>query len=82
MQSENVSLIPCRVLTASTFRFAITVCPVYEEENDRVNSPFDLANTTPFSWSWLSTINRVNSQVQKVRGTSRPGRQYKRLTIL
>ncbi|EGN92189.1 hypothetical protein SERLA73DRAFT_117634 [Serpula lacrymans var. lacrymans S7.3] len=45
--------------------FAIVVCPVYEDPADQTNSPFDLQNASPFSWSWLSTINRVNSQVQK-----------------
>ncbi|KAF8492499.1 hypothetical protein JB92DRAFT_3002755 [Gautieria morchelliformis] len=45
--------------------FGVTVCPVYEDTEDQSNSPFDLPNTTPFSWSWLSTINRVNTQVQK-----------------
>ncbi|KAH0836620.1 tRNA intron endonuclease [Lanmaoa asiatica] len=46
--------------------FAIVVCPAYEDPADKDGSPFDLANASPFSWSWLSTINRVNSQVQKV----------------
>jgi len=45
--------------------FAIVVCPVYEDPADQASSPFDLQNTSPFEWSWLSTINRVNSQVQK-----------------
>ncbi|KAI9464163.1 hypothetical protein HD554DRAFT_2026547 [Boletus coccyginus] len=45
--------------------FAIVVCPVYEDDADRDGSPFDLNNASPLSWSWLSTINRVNSQVQK-----------------
>jgi len=45
--------------------FAILVCPVYEDIADQESSPFDLQNTSPFEWSWLSTINRVNSQVQK-----------------
>ncbi|KAH7890721.1 hypothetical protein F5I97DRAFT_1923211 [Phlebopus sp. FC_14] len=45
--------------------FAIVVCPVYEDPADKESSPFDLRNTCPFSWSWLSTINRVNAQVQK-----------------
>ncbi|KAF8449073.1 hypothetical protein L210DRAFT_3388380 [Boletus edulis BED1] len=45
--------------------FAIVVCPVYEDPADQDGSSFDLNNTSPFSWSWLSTINRVNSQVQK-----------------
>ncbi|KAF9245279.1 hypothetical protein BU15DRAFT_85612 [Melanogaster broomeanus] len=45
--------------------FAIVVCPVYEDPADQESSPFELQNASPFSWSWLSTINRVNSQVQK-----------------
>ena len=47
-------------------RFAIVVIPVYEDPEDQKESPFKLNNAEPFSWSWLSTINRVNSQVQKV----------------
>lgn len=47
-------------------RFAIVVCPVYEDPADRDSSPYELQNVDPFTWSWLSTINRVNSQVQKV----------------
>lgn len=50
-------------------RFAIVVCPVYEDPEDQDASPFNLNNASPFSWSWLSTINRVNSQVQKVRSS-------------
>jgi tRNA-splicing endonuclease subunit Sen2 len=45
--------------------FAIVVIPVYEDPEDQANSPFKLQNVEPFTWSWLSTINRVNSQVQK-----------------
>ncbi|KAH8116403.1 hypothetical protein DFH11DRAFT_1580325 [Phellopilus nigrolimitatus] len=45
--------------------FALVVCPVYEDPSDRASSPFDLQNVDPFTWSWLSTINRVNTQVQK-----------------
>ncbi|KAL5531661.1 hypothetical protein ACEPAG_4538 [Sanghuangporus baumii] len=45
--------------------FALVVCPVYEDPSDRESSPFDLQNVDPFTWSWLSTINRVNTQVQK-----------------
>ncbi|KDQ61592.1 hypothetical protein JAAARDRAFT_122938 [Jaapia argillacea MUCL 33604] len=45
--------------------FAVVVCPVYEDPSDQESSPFDLQNASPFAWSWLSTINRVNSQVQK-----------------
>lgn len=47
-------------------RFAIVVIPVYEDPEDQKSSPFELNNAEPFTWSWLSTINRVNSQVQKV----------------
>jgi len=47
-------------------RFALVVIPVYQDPQDQERSPFDLPNSTPFSWSWFSTINRVNSQVQKV----------------
>lgn len=52
-------------LTEDT-RFAIVVIPVYEDPEDQKTSPFDL-NAEPYTWTWLSTINRVNSQVQKVR---------------
>ena len=45
----------------------MVVIPVYEDPADQASSPFTLPNAGPFSWSWLSTVNRVNSQVQKVR---------------
>lgn len=45
--------------------FALVVCPVYEDPQDQVNSTLSLENSNPFPWSWLSTVNRVNSQVQK-----------------
>ncbi|KZT37943.1 hypothetical protein SISSUDRAFT_986972 [Sistotremastrum suecicum HHB10207 ss-3] len=45
--------------------FAILVIPVYENAADQKSSPFDLPNAGPISWTWLGTINRVNSQVQK-----------------
>ncbi|PFH51048.1 hypothetical protein AMATHDRAFT_143567 [Amanita thiersii Skay4041] len=45
--------------------FAIIICPIYEDPDDQACSPFTLQNTEPLTWSWLSTINRVNSQVQK-----------------
>ncbi|KAI0077732.1 hypothetical protein K474DRAFT_1595426 [Panus rudis PR-1116 ss-1] len=45
--------------------FAVVVMPVYEDPEDKKTSPFNLYGAEPFSWSWLSTINRVNSQVQK-----------------
>ena len=50
----------------SLVRFALVVVPVYEDQQDQEASPFNLPNSTPFSWSWFSTINRANSQVQKV----------------
>ncbi|KAI0794017.1 hypothetical protein C8Q74DRAFT_1193999 [Fomes fomentarius] len=45
--------------------FAIVVIPVYEDPADQQSSPFNLPNSNTFSWSWLSTVNRVNAQVQK-----------------
>ncbi|TFY80459.1 hypothetical protein EWM64_g3551 [Hericium alpestre] len=45
--------------------FAMVVIPIYEDPDDEKTSPYALQNVSPFSWQWLSTINRVNSQVQK-----------------
>ncbi|KAH9176033.1 hypothetical protein EDB89DRAFT_1943344 [Lactarius sanguifluus] len=45
--------------------FAMVLIPVYEDPEDAKSSPFKLSNAEPFAWQWLSTINRVNSQVQK-----------------
>ncbi|KAF8998560.1 hypothetical protein BDQ17DRAFT_1247564 [Cyathus striatus] len=45
--------------------FALVVLPVYEDPEDEKLSSIQLQNVSPFGWSWLSTINRVNSQVQK-----------------
>ncbi|TCD65903.1 tRNA splicing endonuclease subunit sen2 [Steccherinum ochraceum] len=45
--------------------FGVLVIPVYEDPADKLSSPYALANADPMSWTWLSTINRVNSQVQK-----------------
>ncbi|KAF9045704.1 hypothetical protein BDZ89DRAFT_1007929 [Hymenopellis radicata] len=45
--------------------FALVICPVYEDPADQKSSRTNLQNATPFSWTWLSTINRVNTQVQK-----------------
>ncbi|KAF9511378.1 hypothetical protein BS47DRAFT_1346894 [Hydnum rufescens UP504] len=45
--------------------FSLVVCPTYEDPGDEQSSPFDLPNTKPISWSWLSTLNRVNTQVRK-----------------
>ncbi|KAF5361891.1 hypothetical protein D9756_002586 [Leucocoprinus leucothites] len=45
--------------------FALVVCPVYEDPEDQARSTINLESSNPFPWSWLSTINRVNSQVQK-----------------
>ncbi|KAI0272687.1 hypothetical protein BC834DRAFT_1000712 [Gloeopeniophorella convolvens] len=39
--------------------------PVYDDPEDAKSSPYNLPNVAPFTWQWLSTINRVNSQVQK-----------------
>ncbi|KDR67966.1 hypothetical protein GALMADRAFT_257484, partial [Galerina marginata CBS 339.88] len=44
---------------------SLVVLPVYEDPEDQKSSSIDLQNSSPFAWSWLSTINRVNSQVQK-----------------
>lgn len=44
----------------------MVLIPVYEDPNDIKSSPFALSELEPFTWQWLSTINRVNSQVQKV----------------
>ena len=46
--------------------FAVVVVPVYEDPEDAKDSPHTLQNVEPFTWSWLSTLNRVNTQVQKV----------------
>lgn len=45
--------------------FAVVVCPVYEDPADQDASVTNLSNSVPFSWTWLSTINRVNTQVLK-----------------
>ena len=50
----------------ASVRFALVVIPVYEDPEDQKTSVTNLQNASPFAWSWLSTINRVNSQVQKV----------------
>ncbi|KAJ3550568.1 hypothetical protein NM688_g5044 [Phlebia brevispora] len=44
--------------------FAVVILPTYEDPKDEEDSPFNL-NASPYSWTWLSTINRVNTQVQK-----------------
>ncbi|KIK56665.1 hypothetical protein GYMLUDRAFT_76019 [Collybiopsis luxurians FD-317 M1] len=45
--------------------FSIVVCPVYEDPADQEVSVTHLQNASPFTWSWLGTINRANSQVMK-----------------
>ncbi|QRW03009.1 tRNA intron endonuclease, catalytic C-terminal domain [Ceratobasidium sp. AG-Ba] len=45
--------------------FALVVIPVYDDPDDQATSPFRLQNTERFSWTWLSTINRINTQVKK-----------------
>ncbi|PPR01452.1 hypothetical protein CVT26_015085 [Gymnopilus dilepis] len=44
---------------------SLVVLPVYEDPEDQRLSSIEVHNSSPFAWSWLSTINRVNSQVQK-----------------
>ena len=44
----------------------MVLIPVYEDPDDIESSPFATSNREPYTWQWLSTINRVNSQVQKV----------------
>ncbi|KAJ7050528.1 hypothetical protein C8F01DRAFT_1067807 [Mycena amicta] len=45
--------------------FSVVVCPVYEDPDDAAASTVDLHHANPFSWAWLSTMNRVNTQVFK-----------------
>ncbi|EJU03466.1 hypothetical protein DACRYDRAFT_114863 [Dacryopinax primogenitus] len=45
--------------------FAVVICPVYEDPEDAVSCPFSSMSTEPFTWSWFSTISRVNTQVKK-----------------
>ncbi|KAK0217988.1 hypothetical protein IW262DRAFT_1107826 [Armillaria fumosa] len=45
--------------------FSVVICPVYEDPADQKNSVLNVQNASPFAWSWLSTINRANTQVQK-----------------
>lgn len=42
--------------------FAIVVLPVYQDPEDETSATH---NKSPLNWQWLSTINRVNAQVQK-----------------
>ncbi|KZP01803.1 hypothetical protein CALVIDRAFT_594482 [Calocera viscosa TUFC12733] len=44
--------------------FAIVICPEYEDPADAASSPFHFQKE-PFTWTWFSTINRVNAQVKK-----------------
>ena len=49
-------------------RFAVLVIPVYEDPSDEASSPFGQhANGNERSWVWFSSLNRVNTQVLKVR---------------
>jgi hypothetical protein len=58
----------------------MVLIPVYEDPEDVESSPFAISNVEPFTWQWLSTINRVNSQVQKVRpGPFSPARERRGL---
>ena len=48
--------------------FSVLVIPEYENEQDREGSPFMRHhNAGEKSWIWFSMMNRVNTQVQKVR---------------
>lgn len=48
--------------------FSILVVPEYVDEKDAEHSPFAAHhNGGEKSWVWFSMMNRVNSQVQKVR---------------
>jgi tRNA-splicing endonuclease subunit Sen2 len=58
--------------------FAIVVVPSYSNPDDKVSSPYNQPNVDPLSWQWLSTLNRANSQVMKVRDIIR--KLYTRLT--
>ncbi|KAK0446666.1 tRNA-intron endonuclease [Armillaria borealis] len=46
-------------------KFSVVICPVYEDPADQDNSVLNVQKASPFAWSWLSTINRANTQVQK-----------------
>jgi len=45
--------------------FALVICPTYEDPADGDAPESCFQGTRNISWSWLSTINRVNSQVMK-----------------
>lgn len=45
------------------------VIPHYANKTLEASKPFILANDEPMSWQWLNTVNRVNSQVKKVKHT-------------
>lgn len=48
-------------------RFALLVMPQFMDPKDEESCPFNLPNKKPMSWQWLNTVNRVNTQVKKVR---------------
>ena len=48
-------------------RFALLVIPHHQDPQDAADCPFALNNEQPMSWQWLNTVNRVNTQVKKVR---------------
>ena len=50
-------------------RFALAVIPSYEAPDERTLNPEDGA---PYTWTWLSTINRVNAQVMKASAACHP----------
>jgi len=45
--------------------FALVICPTYEDPAEGDSAPPCFKSMQNFTWSWLSTINRVNSQVMK-----------------
>ncbi|CED84699.1 tRNA splicing endonuclease SEN2 [Phaffia rhodozyma] len=56
-----------RGVVFSHAEFALVTIPVYADPKDEINSPHkgQLTNSNPIDWAWLSTLNRVNSQVKK-----------------
>lgn len=53
--------------------FAVLVVPEYEEDADKHSSPFaPHHNEGTKDWVWFSMLNRVNTQVQKVRVGNSP----------
>ena len=47
--------------------FAVVVVPSYVDGEDQETCPYNFSCAEPMSWQWFSTLNRVNTQVMKVR---------------